>query len=32
MFGAPASRFFERWLNVGPMTDDGHHGEGEHDE
>ena len=32
MFGAPASRFFECWLSIGPMTDDGHHGEGKHDE
>ena len=24
--------FFECWLSIGPMTDDGHHGEGKHDE
>ncbi len=28
----PLSRFFEQWPGVGPMTDDGHHGEGKHDE
>src|SRR5215471_21434475 len=30
---APAWRcFFERWLSIGPMAHDSHHGEGEHDE
>src|SRR6476620_9913103 len=33
MFGAPAWWcFFERWLSIGSMPDDSHHGEGEHDE
>ena len=32
MFGAPAWCFFECWLSIGPMADDSHHGEGEHDE
>ncbi|MCA1473002.1 hypothetical protein I6F36_35195 [Bradyrhizobium sp. BRP19] len=27
-----AVAFFERWSSVGSMTDDGHHGEGQHDE
>lgn len=27
-----AVAFFERWPGVGPMTDDGNHGEGKHDE
>ena len=33
MFGMPARWcFFECWFSIGPMADDGHHGEGEHDE
>src|SRR6516162_6912644 len=33
MFGGPAWWcFFECWFSIGPMTDDSHHGEGEHDE
>lgn len=27
-----AVAFLEQWPGVGPMTDDGHHGEGKHDE
>jgi hypothetical protein len=27
-----AARFFEHWPGVGPVTNDGHHGEGKHDE
>ena len=32
MLGSSARCFFECWLSIGPMADDSHHGEDEHDE